>query len=261
MIHNLTRVKEFDAYGGPAVKKMGPDGYEMTPTEGGRYIVGKIEKHISSGKYLWSGVPWGAGLKFINNVTYVDVKNNGLWDKLSHYKRVWLTELKTEAAITKAIKDQWEEIRFISYSGQRIPVYQAGMIDHWLFNDFGHISIKYFADSNHNYVRDGNETLLGDFIHTTPFNEGLEFYNNHRKPGETKFKNELFGSHGCIHVKPSDIDTMIGTGYIKVGNAVVIHSYNEKRMPMSIKPSRYTRKGFEVHFFPGLNKIRVYQLH
>jgi hypothetical protein len=260
MISNLLiKIKEFDAHGGPSVKTMGADRNEMTPTESGRFVIAKIEKHVSSGRYLWSGVPWGAGLKFINNVTYIDISNKGLWQKLTVYRPIWLKEYQTEAAVTNAIIDYWKVIAFTTYAGNNIALYGMQIPDRWVFNDFGHISVKYFRDKNHNGILDKNESILGDFIHTTPSNEAVSFYNSTRQASQSTFAVDLPGSHGCIHVKPEDVNTMIGSGFLKKGEVIVVHPYSEKVMPATIKPDRYTRKGYEAHFFPGLFKIAIYK--
>ncbi len=260
-INFLIKIKEFDAHGGPATKTMGGDGHEMTPTTAGRFVIASIEKHVSYGKYaLWSGVPWGAGLKFINNVTYVDVSNKGLWKRLTVYRPLWLKTYKTEDAITRAILDYWVTIGFATYAGNHVALYGMQTPDRWVFNDFGHISVKYFRDTNYNGVLDKNESILGDFIHTIPGSEAISYYNSTRQTNQSKFVVDLPGSHGCIHVKPTDVDTMIGSGYLKKGQVIVVHGYNEKVMPTTIKPDKYTRKGYEAHFFPGLFKIAIYKI-
>jgi hypothetical protein len=67
----LIKIKEFSAHGGPSNQTMGGDSHEMTLTQSGLFVIAKIERHISYGKYaLWSGIPWGAGLKFVNDVAY-----------------------------------------------------------------------------------------------------------------------------------------------------------------------------------------------
>lgn len=262
MSHLLIKIKEYDAHGGPSTKKMGHDGHEMTPTRNGRYVIGAVEKHISYGKYAyWSGVPWGAGLKFINDVTYVDVNNNGHWQKLSTYRPIWITYYKTETAIKNAIKIVWLQLKVAHYNVGEVALYSMEMPDRWLFNDFGHISIKYFVDRNHDGILNKKtETLMGDFIHTTPGEEAITSYNSRALATQPRFQVSLSESHGCIHVKPTDVDLMIGAGYLKKGQSMVVHSYKDKMIMPTLKPDTYTRPGFEVHFFPGLFKIVIYKV-
>ncbi|MEO3405636.1 hypothetical protein AAFN85_17120 [Mucilaginibacter sp. CAU 1740] len=257
----LIKIKEFDAHGGPSTKKTGMDGHEMTPTRSGRYVVGAVEKHISYGKYAyWSGVPWGAGLKFIGDVTYVDVNNNGHWQKLSTYRPIWLNYYKTEMAIKNAIKVTWLQLKVAHYSGSEVLLYDTDLPEKWLFNDFGHVSVKYFVDRNHDGIMNRGETFMGDFIHTTPHDEAITSYNRRATAAQPRFQVNLAESHGCVHVKPADVDVMIGSGYIKKGQSIVVHAYSDKSMMPTIKADRYTRPGFEVHFFPGLFKIAVYKV-
>lgn len=257
----LIKIKEFAAHGGPSTKTMGGDGHEMTPTQSGRFVIAKIEKHISYGKYaLWSGVPWGAGLKFSGDVTYIDIGNKGLWQRLSAYRPLWLKEYGTEDAIKKNILDYWKEIAFVHNPGTTIPLYRLQNPDKWVFNDFGHVSVKYFRDTNHNGILDRNEQILGDFIHTTPGDEATSFFNKTQAATLPKTPINLPGSHGCIHVKPDEIDAMISSGYLKKGQSIVVHPYNDLQMTSNIKADRYTRAGYEAHFFPGLYKIAIYKV-
>ena len=259
--HLLIKIKEYDAHGGPIAKTMGSDGYERSQTTAGRFVIAIIEKHISYGKYAyWSGVPWGAGLKFINKVAYVDPYNKGLWQKLTKYRPIWLTYYSTEAEITDAIVSEWNKIAFVKYAGKRIPLYNIETPNRWIFNDFGHVSVKYFRDNNYNGRLDRNESILGDFIHTTPGNEAMSYYNSTRTAKQSTFVVNLEDSHGCIHVKPNDVSTMVGAGYLKKGQVIVVHPYKERVIPATLKPDKHTRQGYETHFFPGLYKIAIYKI-
>lgn len=57
----------------------------------------------------------------------------------------------------------------------------------------------------------------------------------------------LSQSHGCIHLKPKDIDDMIAKGYFKGGNKVVVHAYSEK-IPSWVDDATASAP-FELHFF------------
>jgi hypothetical protein len=52
---------------------------------------------------------------------------------------------------------------------------------------------------------------------------------------------------------------MIGSGYLKKGQGIVVHTYSEKVIPATLKPDKYSGKGYEAHFFPGLFKIAIYK--
>ena len=90
----------------------------------------------------------------------------------------------------------------------------------------------------------------GDFIHTTPGNEADTLQ---AKPVI------LSESHGCIHVKPVDIDAMISSGYLRPGNVVEVHPYTEKLIPARLTRT-HKRRNIEVHFFPFLELIAVYKV-
>ena len=63
-------------------------------------------------------------------------------------------------------------------------------------------------------------------------------------------------SHGCIHVTPKDIDTLISKGYFKTGTKIFIHGYDEDIPKEWIYDS--TGEGpFEVHFFPGKKRMLI----
>ncbi len=92
----------------------------------------------------------------------------------------------------------------------------------WLFSDFGPVAVRYYRDKNKNRRRDANEPLSGEMIHTTQVNEGESY----QARGDSS-KVFLFDSHGCIHIKPADRDTLIKAGAFKKGMTLAIHPYSE----------------------------------
>ena len=82
----------------------------------------------------------------------------------------------------------------------------------WERNDFGKWAF--------NLRRGGRRTPY--YIHTTPEDEyatahGLAF--------------SLAQSHGCIHIRPADRDTMIREGYLAAGIRIEVKGYKEKGPP------------------------------
>lgn len=67
---------------------------------------------------------------------------------------------------------------------------------------------------------------------------------------------QLTESHGCIHVKPGDIDEMIRLRYLTKNSRVVVHRYAETRSPFA-KPRISHSRPYEVHFYPGLLKMCI----
>ena len=233
----LLKIKEFDAHGGPVNVKMGGDGHSQTSTTVGRFVIKSIEKHVSYGKYAaWSGIAWGTEVKITGDI--VMVKYNGVWKKLTDVNAQWGQYKNDQKGVTNAVLKYQREL----YPNSPIPT-------KWLFNDFGHVSVKYFKDVNLDRKMNGKEYVMGDFIHTTPTDEAATARRKIFQLGE---------SHGCIHVKPNDIDTMIGNGYLKKGNTVEVHPYTKKAIDSSLKRNA-AGLPFEVHFYPGLYKIAIYK--
>lgn len=236
----ITKINEYDAHGGPSSEKPGGDGHAKTATREGRYVINSIGKHVSYGKYAyWSGVAWGTEMRLDGEVTMV--KNGGAWVRLTAVNAQWGKYKNQQKQVTEYIRQQYTAIA----NRNTFP-------NRWIFNDFGHTSVKYFKDTNHNWRLDGKEQVLGDFIHTTPPDEYLTSIN---RGAQIK----LAESHGCIHVKPLDIDTMIGNGYLKKGNTIEVHNYSERMIPVSLTRS-IARPPFEVHFYPGVFKIAIYRV-
>lgn len=118
--------------------------------------------------------------------------------------------------------------------------------DKWLFNDFGHQTCYFFKDVNKKFRLDKKEHIHSEFIHTTPTNEAETAKGEHVL---------LEYSHGCIHIKPKDIDDMIAKNYLKKGNLLIVHSY-DRAAP--IDPVQSGRNPFEVHFYPRASQILIF---
>lgn len=207
----LVRIKAYMAVGGPRSAHNVAGGNEASPTREGRFIVSSIGKHVSSGGGLYplsSGLPWGTPLRF--NKEILEVQLNDRWKPITTINAAW-SNMDNRGAV--------EVVRSIASGnglGRIVP-------DKWVLNDFGHVTIKYFRDLNNNGMLDNkSERVMSDFIHTTPINEF-----------ETRQKKNvaLFESHGCVHVKPKDIDEMITMEYLKKGNVFQVHPYNEYNIP------------------------------
>ncbi len=246
--YKLLKVKTYSVHAGPSqdfinqhpalVKE------RVTPTRAGRYIINSIDKHVSSQRWLLSTVAWGTPMKFEKGVVYIQRQSK--WVKLSSTNSQWLSA-GSESDLHDWLIDQYKSY---TYKGTRL--YQNATPDKWVFNDFGHVSVKYYKDTNSNYKLDKNEALMSDFIHTTPNDEAMTTYNK-KFPAVAK-PIELVASHGCVHVKPDDIDEMIQNKYIEKGTSFVVHPYsaspvvdnviqvNDKKSPPI--------KAFEIHFFP-----------
>jgi hypothetical protein len=222
-MHPKVIIDTYEAVGGLAKAVKAPDGYVAGPTDAGEYVVAYCGKHTSAKVYrYWSGVPWGASIR--ERRGQLEVYVSGRWQSLSLF--------------TPATKEAILNAYFDLYGRRELP-------KTWVFNDFGHQTCYFFKDVNKNLKLDGKEHIHREFIHPTPSNEA-----------QTERGNPviLFESHGCIHVKPKDIDEMIRKGYLKAGNKIFVHSYLEK------EPVRTRGNGhppYELHFYPGSKNIVV----
>ena len=210
----------FDAVGGPKSTSIGSDGFPQGPTDSGQYVVHRCGRHSSRRYPDWSGIPWGSRLRIRGS--RVQAYYNGRWRPVS--------------VTRKMIEEYHREL----YGVSKVPT-------KWVFNDFGHMTCYYFKDviRNRRLDKKRGERVHGEFIHTTP---GDEANTALKKPVI------LTESHGCVHVKPKDIDDMIKKGYMRKGNLVVVHKYTAKA---PTGPVARGRRPYEVHFYPGAKKIVI----
>jgi hypothetical protein len=220
------KVGTFDAVGGPSALQKASDGFVAGPTDAGLYRMVRCGKHSSPSYPDWSKIRWGSGLK--EEGGEIKVMHDGRWQAL---KKV--SPRMTKEALMQRNLDL--------YGKYELP-------STWVFNDFGHITCYFFKDKNNNRKldKDLGETVHKEYFHTTPDDEAATALG---KPVT------LSQSHGCIHLKPKDIDAMMDKGYFKAGNAVVVHKYDEKVPFWISNPSGVAP--FELHFFPGERKVIV----
>lgn len=244
--YQYTKLLEVDARGGYSQDNINADprlsSTAHTPTRAGRFIVKTVEKHVSGSRWLYSIIPWGTPMRLDGDA--VRVKMNGIWKKLSDTDKRWLAGYKKmkgkdpEQMLLDYIRDKWKQVE-----GAYGSVPNA-----WVWNDFGHMSVKYFRDNNHNGVFDQKtDELMSDFIHTTPNDEAITAYNKLNARSEVI---NLSASHGCIHIKPDDIDKMIHIGYLHKGAVLEVHPYAAThRIPASFTSDKGSDSN-ELHFYP-----------
>jgi hypothetical protein len=186
-----------EAWGGPRTTIPDPRGMDADPTTPGRYIIYGEEAYFSR-TWPLSRIRWGTRLQDKRSDVWYEV-NPGTW-----------ASLEKDFKITRA----YVIARNQEYYGK------AEVPDKWIFNDFGPIAIRYFKDLNGNGKFDkGKETLMGEMLHTTPENEGQY------KRGRPFIMRE---SHGCIHLKPPERDTLRKLGAFDPGTPFIVHTYTEK---------------------------------
>jgi hypothetical protein len=236
MAFNFTKISIYPAVGGPDKSYKDAKGNMADPTREGRYVIHSIDKYISNlyGKD-WSGIKWGTPMRLKNDIVQINL--SGKWVDLSKYDRIshWYYGTTTIAQYEALIKKTVEAYHKKLYGVEKVP-------DSWIFNDFGHKSIRYFKDLNSNFLFDqGKEDLMSDLLHTTPVDEA------NIKQGKPVL---LSTSHGCIHVRPDDLDEIIQKGFVKKGQVICIHSYTELTYPLTFT-SEIGKPPYELHFFPG----------
>lgn len=259
--YQYTKLHEVDARGGLSQENIdkrpgfATGGY--TPTRAGRFTILSIEKHVSGGRWIYSTVPWGTPMKIEPDAVYI--KQYSVWKKLSATNPDWLKLYKSERALADAIQYEYDKMK---------DGFGAPKPDTWVFNDFGHISVKYYRDKNHNGVFDRKtDELMSDFIHTTPPDEAATAKINREKLADNI---NLSHSHGCIHMKPNDIDRLIRSGYVRRGITIEVHPYSAvANVPISFL-SNAGSGPHELHFFPqkstdigktdGKGKLVVYKV-
>lgn len=221
---NLVKVAAFDAVGGPNALSKAADGYYAGPTDQGTYRMARCGKHSSPSYPEWSKIRWGSAIK--EEGGEIKVMHDGKWQAL-------------KVVSPRMTKDALVERYFQLYGKRELPT-------QWLFNDFGHITCYFYKDKNANRKLDAGEHIHREYFHTTPDDEAAAAAG---KPIS------LSESHGCIHLKPKDIDDMIAKGYFKSGNKVVVHGYSDK-VP-SWPQDAAGKAPFELHFFPGARSVVV----
>lgn len=216
-------VATYDAVGGPEKSYMASDGYAAGPTDAGAYRLAGCWRHSSRAYPVWSKVRWGSKLREKSGT--LEVEHDGKWRSLEK--------------LTGLTKAEIEERHRQLYSVSAVP-------KTWVFNDFGHLTCYFYKDVNRNRKLDKNERIHAEFFHTTPDDEAATALGKAVRLSE---------SHGCIHLKPTDIDTMVAKGYMKRGNVVRIHSY--KDAPAALRRVPDGSGPFELHFYPGKRKLLI----
>jgi hypothetical protein len=189
-------VAEYSAEGGPEKPFMAPDGHEAVPTEAGEYRIAYCTRHRSRRYPQWSSIPWGSPLKLDGDRLLVHL--DGRWQDVFKL-----------AGVTPSGVESYHQLL---YGTEKIP-------EKWVFNDFGHLTCYMFKDLNRNGRLDPPiEKISGEFFHTTPPDEAATSLHRPVRLGP---------SHGCIHLKPLELDDMVRRKFMRKGARVVVHGYDE----------------------------------
>lgn len=187
----------YEAWSGPSTGGTDPRMPEE-PTWPGKYIIAKARVYLTPSWKL-SGIKWGTPLKDKPSI-------DDVWYLI--HSDTWASVKKDHHISRKDII----RLHFELYQIRTVP-------PTWVFNDFGPVVVMWFEDHNNNKLLDDNETLSGQFFHTTPENEAQVSANI-----PVTFKN----SHGCIHLHPKDRNLLFSHGFFNPGTPFIIHSYYER---------------------------------
>jgi len=250
-------VNSYMMNGGPKTMKPG-DAHNKYPTFAGQFKIYSIGKHTSPQYYpMFSSIPWGSPLR-LNNSNQMEVQINGVWKNIKDVipdasvrpsvGKVASQFMKFYGTDTNAL----EKFGFKVSSNQKFAT-SFYLPDTWIFNDFGHVTVKMYSDNNNNGKLDPGEENR-EYFHPTPDIEAL--ISTGTNPNDI-YERTLGESHGCIHVKPTDIDEMIAKKYMSIGNQVVIHSYDDDPGVLGLRSDPSGQAPFMIHVFPGKKKILI----
>lgn len=196
----------------------------MMPTPAGRYRVAYCARHSSPRRYrTWSLFRWGSEVK--EEGGKVLVKHDGKW---------------TDVAVCGLNRDAIVQYAYELYGRTEVP-------KKWVFNDFGHMTCYIYRDQNNNARQDPGEPTMGQMLHADPEGEALEWLSEPIK---------LEASHGCVHLKPADIDDMVKRKFMRKNNLVIVYPYSEMRISHG-RSSVSHRAPYELHLYPGLQLMCV----
>ena len=259
-VYKLIPHSSSQAHGGPAIERPKE---KATSTRPGRYVVGRIEPHASSGRWLMSVVPWGTPIKLDKNRN-LTVLLNGKWVLLNTLPG-WKEQYPNSPEMATALYVQeyrkmmgfLQNTKYGLKNQSDMPAPWNGPFPtFWNMNDFGRVTVKYFKDTNGNRKLDGKEALLSDFIHTTPYDEMETILSKTIKPA---YPMTLGESHGCIHMVPAVLQEWIAKKILAVGSTLEVHPYSDKKVLASFERTT-GRVGKEVHFYPHAEKIVLYEV-
>jgi len=205
-------VAHFTACGGPEkVDDSADRGHTIGRTPAGRYALGPRHHHVTP-NWPNSSIPWGASIRRAANGE-VEFDDGSGWKPATGDRAPMNTALIRSKTLLRQVPNM-AEIRVKARNAFDInPDNPTGqLVTVWERNDFG---IWAF-----NLRRGGKGTPY--YVHTTPEDEiatagGREF--------------SLDQSHGCIHIRPKDRDTMMRKGYLTAGIVIEVNGYDAKGPP------------------------------
>jgi hypothetical protein len=204
-------VASYPACGGPE-DGYDDDGHYAGKTPAGLYTLGPRHHHVTI-NWPPSCIPWGALIRRAANGE-VEFDDGSGWKPATGDGAPMNKALIRSFAIAKKPVPPSTRIReaarraFLVNSRDRA----SPLVTVWERNDFGKWAF--------NLRRDGKGTDY--YVHTTPDDEYATAHN---------IAFSLVQSHGCVHIRPEDRDTMMTAGYLAAGIPFDVRSYEQKGPP------------------------------
>jgi hypothetical protein len=202
--------EHFAAAGGLEVGHLAEGGHTADPTPAGLYTLGP-QQHVITPSWPKSVIPWGANLRINKDKEIEFEAADGKWHLASGPK----------GEVTQAGRQFFARERKQVKTADLVAIVRNFFIDPktgdlrsttWKSNDFGRWGW--------NLRLRGTPTAY--YIHTTPDDEAAT----------DEGKAVLLGnSHGCVHLKPNDRDTMMKKGYLKEGVEFEVRRYTDRGPP------------------------------
>jgi len=204
-------VANYAACGGP---KDGFDdrGHVAGETPPGHYILGPRHRHVTL-NWPPSSIPWGALIRRAANGE-VEFDDGSGWKPATGdgapMNKALIRSYKIAGQAVPPLAQIREDARAAFDINLKNPTGQ--LVTMWERNDFGQWAF--------NLRRDGKGTPY--YIHTTPRDEYATAHN---------LAFSLVQSHGCVHIRPDDRETMMQAGYLAAGIPFEVRAYDKKGPP------------------------------
>jgi hypothetical protein len=204
-------VAHFTACGGP--RRGSPDrGHTAGQTPAGNYTLGPRHHHVTK-NWPNSCIPWGASIRRAVNGE-VEFDDGSGWKPATGDGAPMNMAIIRSNVLARLPVPPPEDIREAARQAfaARPSDPNGPLVTIWRRNDFG---IWAF-----NLRHQGKGTPY--YIHTTPEDE---------RDAANGRAFSLAQSHGCIHIRPNDRDTMMEEGYLDAGIHIEVRDYRAKGPP------------------------------
>jgi len=199
-------VASYDVRGGPPIKFT--DGtHTADPTPAGNYRLGQKHAHTTK-NWDMSQIPYGAELRWAHDGQNIQYRKTG--------SKHWI--FATEIGDVRSLLKTPLQVEDLLDTSGAIPGehWNGGLPKIYKMNDFG----------AHAWNLRRSNARTAYYVHTTPIDEMRTELGN---------SVSLDTSHGCLHIKPADRDTMMQSGYLQEGVRFIVKSYQAHLLPANTR--------------------------